>query len=104
MFYIPPTLVLGCNNPVSFNPLKDWIEEVTEIEPDFQQSGYSDGLISRFGYGCGHSYGGGGGGGNGYGDGDGNGGGYPDSGYGYGYSRGGGDGFGHGYGHSRDGY
>jgi len=54
MFYIPPALVLGCNNPVSLNPLKDWIEEQTGFEPDFQQSGYSEsGPDNNFrAYGC----------------------------------------------------
>lgn len=59
MFHIPPALVLGCNNPVSLNPLKDFIEEVTGFEPDFQQSGYSDGdgVRNSDGIGYAHEYG-----------------------------------------------
>jgi len=50
MFYIPPALVLGCNNPVSLNPLKDWIEEQTGFEPDFQQCGWGENSIKDYVY------------------------------------------------------
>jgi len=95
MFYIPPALVLGCNNPVSLNPLKDWIEEATGFTPDFEMSGYSDGLNSRFGGGYGFLDGDGNGVGNGVGNGNGDGSG--DIGCGHG------GGFGNGYGYGRGG-
>lgn len=43
IIYIPPSLVLGCNNPVSVNALSDFIEEATGIPLDLMQSGFCDG-------------------------------------------------------------
>jgi len=91
MFYILPALVLGCNNPISLNPLKDYIQEQTGFEPDFEMSGFSDGVVlgfgsgygvldgdgDSFGYGCGKGYG---------------------AGCGKGYGAGCGKGYGNGYG------
>jgi len=95
MFYIPAALVLGCNNPISLNPLKDFIEEVTGIEPDFGQTGFSDGnsLDSNFGHGYvdGYSYNYDPSSSDGYGDG---------YGYNYGFGSGRGYGLGYGYGNS----
>lgn len=55
MFDIPPSLVLGCNNPIDINPLKDYVQEQTGFEPDFEQSGFSDGRIFENGFGSHHA-------------------------------------------------
>lgn len=67
IIYVPPSLVLGCNNPISFNVLLDFIEETTGHQLDLKQTGFSTGSNRIFdsasdgfvwdGKGSGHDYG-----------------------------------------------
>ena len=77
IIYIPPSLVLGCNDPISVNALSDFIEEATGRPLDLIQSGFCDSNKNNYGSGCDNYNGSGYGagqirlGGHGRGDGDG---------------------------------
>ena len=102
----PPALVLGCNTLHGINVLSDWIEEQIGHQPQFHESGWSDGYKYNM-----HIHdGNGSGNGNEYGDnyddeyygdgccGDGDGNGCGDGYYEHGYGSGFGNGCGSGYG------